>query len=62
MLIHCEAPGCMREAKGASKFLDPRRGHGEERAYTRKYFCCDTCQLEIVDELERQANYARLVH
>ena len=60
MLQRCEAPGCMKEALGRSKFLDPRRGHGDELAYTVKHWCCEECQLAICDELERTAQYARL--
>lgn len=62
MFIRCENPHCMKEATHSAKFLDPRRGHGEERSYARKYFCSQECELGIVDELERQAQYARLVH
>ena len=61
MFIHCEAPGCMREARARAKFLDPRRGSEDDLRYTSKHFCCDSCQLAICDELERVAHYARLV-
>lgn len=62
MFLRCQNPTCMLEAHMAAKFLDPRRGHGEELAYTKRYFCSDACQLEIVEDLERKATYARLVH
>lgn len=61
MIIHCDAPGCMREATRRCKFLDPRRGTEEELAYVVRFFCSDDCQLQIVDELERMSHYARLV-
>lgn len=62
MVLRCEAPGCMQMADRRAKFLDPRRDCDEERAYTIKYACCADHLLEICDELERQAQYARLVH
>ncbi len=62
MLLRCDNPNCTKEATAAAKFLDPRRGHGDEHAYTRKHFCCQGCEIAIIDELERQAHYARLVH
>lgn len=61
MLTKCENPFCMNEARGRAKFLDPRRGHDGELAYVTKCFCCENCQLAICDELERVAQYARLV-
>ena len=61
MILRCESPSCMREAKRRAKFLDPRRGHGDELAYVIKHFCCDEHELAICDELERQAQYVRLV-
>lgn len=62
MVLRCEAPGCMAEAKRKCKFLDPRRGDDENLAYVVKFFCSETCQLNIVDELERVAQYARVVN
>lgn len=62
MILRCQNPTCMMEAHMAAKFLDPRRGHGDERKYTHRYFCSQDCELAICDELERQAQYARLVH
>ena len=62
MFLRCENPACMCEARGKAKFLDPRRGHEDECACTMRYYCSQECELAIVDELERQANYARLVH
>lgn len=63
MFIHCDNPKCMQLAKGRSKFLDPRRGDGDgdRLAYTVKHYCSVECQLAICDELERVAQYARLV-
>ena len=58
----CQNPRCMRPAQERHKFLDPRRGKGDELSYVAKYFCSQECELAIVDELERQANLARLVH
>lgn len=60
--MHCENPRCMRSSQERKKFLDPRRGKGDELAYVAKYFCSPECEEAIVDELERQAQYARLVH
>lgn len=62
MSLRCQNPSCKMEAHMSAKFLDPRRGHGDERAYARKYFCSQECELAICDELERQAQYARLCH
>ena len=61
MFLRCEAPHCMREAVMRRKFQDPRRG-GNELAYINKHFCCLQCEEAIVEELERQAQYARLVN
>lgn len=52
----------MLEAHRGAKFRDPRRGKGHELAYTTRYFCSQECELAIVDELERQAQYARVVN
>lgn len=62
MIARCEAPGCMREASGRHKFMDPRRSHDVVAEYVNRFFCSQECELAIVDELERQANYARLVN
>ena len=61
-MFHCEAPGCMRVAGERKKFRDPRRDDDSVHAYCERYFCSQECELAIVDELERQANLARLVH
>jgi len=61
MILRCNAVGCMLPATQRCKFLDPRRGGEDRLAYTVRYFCSDECQLQIVDELERVAQYARLV-
>lgn len=52
----------MAPAQERHKFQDPRRGKGDELAYILKFFCSPECEEAIVDELERQAQYARLVH
>jgi hypothetical protein len=59
-MLNCEAPGCMSVASMRKKFRDPRRGTNGEVAYTVRHFCSPECELEIVDELERQANYMQL--
>ena len=51
----------MAEAHRAVKILDPRRGHGEILAYTRKYICSLQCEEALIEELEREAQYVRLV-
>lgn len=60
--MRCENPRCMAPAFERHKFLDPRRGKGDELAYIAKYFCSPECEEAIVDKLERQAQYARLVN
>jgi hypothetical protein len=62
MIIRCDNPHCMKEAVARAKFLDPRRGDGEKLAYTVRHFCSQECELAIVDELERTAQYARIVN
>lgn len=62
MILRCQNPVCMLEAHRGAKFRDPRRGKGHELAYTTRYFCSQECELAIVDELERQAQYARVVN
>ncbi len=59
--MFCENPRCMMAAQGRKKFIDPRRGAGEDLAYIAKFYCSPECEEAIVDELERQAQYARLV-
>lgn len=61
-MMYCENPHCNRVAGMRKKFQDPRRGDGEEIAYTERYYCSDECEIAIIDELERQAQLARLVH
>ncbi len=61
-VMRCENPHCMRPAEGRHKFRDPRRGQDDELAYVVRFFCSQECELAIVDNLERQAQYARLVH
>lgn len=60
--MFCENPRCMKAAQMRRKFLDPRRGKGEELAYVARYFCSFECEEAIVDNLERTAQYARLVN
>lgn len=61
-MFHCEGPGCMRVAGNRRKFRDPRRDADDHDAHCEKYFCSLECEENIVDELERQARLARLVH
>jgi len=60
-MFYCENPSCMMRAGMRKKFLDPRRGKDSEFAYCERYYCSPECELAIVDELERQAQYARCV-
>ncbi len=60
--MFCENPHCMRAAQERKKFLDPRRGEGDRLVYVQKFFCSQECEEAIVDNLERQAQYARLVN
>lgn len=57
-MFYCENPDCNNVAGNRKKFRDPRRDDGQ----TERYFCSPECELAIVDELERQAHYARLVN
>ena len=61
MFLRCEANGCMAEAQRRVKILDPRRGKGDLLAYTNKFVCGDACEYALVEELEREAQYVRLV-
>ena len=58
MLLRCFI--CGKEAKYARKLQDPRRGKGEDIAYVLRYLCSHKCEEEAIDQLERQANYARV--
>lgn len=60
--MHCQNRGCMLPTQECRKFLDPRRGKDEDLAYVVRFICSPKCEEEIVDELERQAQYARIVH
>lgn len=60
-VMKCENPTCGNKAEITHRFQDPRRGHGEEIAYVRRFCCSAECAGAINDELERQAQYARLV-
>ena len=51
----------MREAVRGVKIMDPRRGHGELLAYVRKFVCSSECEFALIEELEREAVYVRLV-
>lgn len=61
MKLHCEAPGCMRTAVRCVKIQDPRRGSGDSLAYTRKYVCSESCEYALIEELEKESQYVRLV-
>lgn len=61
-MLHCQAPNCVRTPAARRKFRDPRRDTDEQGAFVDKYFCSIECEQAIVDELERQAHLARLVH
>lgn len=54
--------GCGGVAGDRRKFRDPRRDDDDHDAYVERYFCSSECEEAIVDELERQARLARLVH
>ena len=60
-MFYCENPTCLMRAGMRKKFLDPRRGPGDDMKYSERYFCSPECEQAIVDELERQAQYARCV-
>lgn len=54
---------CGRPATHRKNFRDPRRDDDDHDANVEKYLCDDTgCESGYVDELERQAQFARLVH
>lgn len=55
---HCW--NCGLPAGEQKKFQDPRRGKGEEIAYVTRFYCSQVCKEDIIDKMERQANYARL--
>lgn len=59
--MFCENPHCMMPSQARRKFLDPRRGAGDDLVYVTKFFCSPDCEEAIVDDLERKAQYARLV-
>ncbi len=56
----CQNPRCMMPASARKKFQDPRRGD-KEPVYIERFICSYTCEEELIEELERQAQYARLV-
>lgn len=60
-IMRCENPSCMRPAIGRHKFQDPRRGNDDELAYVQRFFCSQECEEAIIEDLERTAQYARLV-
>lgn len=53
---------CGQPAEQLKKFQDPRRGHGDNIVYVERVFCTAVCEEDICDKLEREAQYARLVH
>lgn len=61
-MFYCENPNCTKRAGMRRSFLDPRRGNGDDVARCERYYCSPECEAAIVDELERQAQYARMVH
>lgn len=54
--------GCGGVAGNRRNFRDPRRDDDDHDAIVEKYFCSQECEEAIVDNLERQARLARLVH
>ena len=62
MKMMCQNPTCTRDARHRRMFQDPRRGHDDVVALVERCYCCEECVLPIIDELERQAQYARLVN
>jgi hypothetical protein len=59
-MLYCY--NCGQPAGHQRKFQDPRRGYKDELAYVRRFYCSDSCQEAIIDELELQAQYARVVN
>lgn len=59
--MHCQNLCCMAPAIERKKFADPRRGKGDELVYVTRYICSQACEEGIVNQLEKEANYARLV-
>lgn len=60
-MFYCENPACAKRAGMRRRFQDPRRGDSE-LAYCERYYCSPECELAIVEELERQAQYSRVVN
>lgn len=44
------------------KFRDPRRDSDDQDAYVERYFCSTSCEQDIIDDLEKKAQVARLVN
>lgn len=61
-VMRCENVLCSNKAEVTHRFQDPRRGNGETIAYVRRFVCSAECVAVVCDELERQAQYARLVN
>jgi len=62
MLPPCQAPGCQRISTRRKTFRDPRRG-SDEIAYVQRFICdSDYCELAVVDDLDHQAQCARIVY
>ena len=53
---------CCKDAIRSVKLQDPRRGHGEDIAYVRRNVCSMQCEEEAIDELDTQAQIARVAH
>jgi len=58
MVLRCWV--CSKEAKYARKLQDPRRGKGDDLAYVRRNFCSHQCEEEAIEQMDKQANYARV--
>ena len=59
-MFYCDVCGSPNTTR--KKFQDPRRGNGEHIVYVNKYVCSMTCEEQVIDTLEREATYARLVN
>lgn len=53
---------CGKDAIRSVKLQDPRRGHGEDIRYVRRSVCSVQCEEEAIEELDKQAQIARIAH
>ena len=53
---------CGVETLRSLKLQDPRRGKGDDIAYVRRMLCSLKCEEEAIDELDKQAQIARIAH